>query len=105
MPTYTYECPACGHAFDEFQSMSDRPLKTCPACKKRRLRRLIGSGAGIVFKGSGFYITDYKKGGKGGPSRDGKAEGAPKSESKSESKKPESKSSDTKPTTPKNADT
>lgn len=61
MPTYEYECEACNHTFEEFQSMSDQPLKTCPACKKRKLIRLIGAGAGIIFKGSGFYETDYKR--------------------------------------------
>ncbi len=61
MPTYEYECDACGHAFEEFQSMSDKPLKKCPKCKKQKLQRLIGSGAGIIFKGSGFYETDYKR--------------------------------------------
>ena len=60
MPTYEYECTSCGHTFDAFQKMSDSPLTTCPKCKKG-LRRLISSGAGIIFKGSGFYATDYKK--------------------------------------------
>jgi len=61
MPTYQYECDACGHAFEELQSMTDAKLKKCPKCKKLKLSRLIGSGAGMIFKGSGFYETDYKK--------------------------------------------
>ena len=60
MPTYEYECEACGHAFELFQPIGSAPRKTCPECKKRRVRRLIGSGAGIIFKGSGFYETDYR---------------------------------------------
>jgi putative FmdB family regulatory protein len=60
MPTYDYECDACGHAFEEFQSMLDKPFKKCPKCKKSKLRRLIGTGAAIIFKGSGFYQTDYR---------------------------------------------
>src|SRR5437763_9152557 len=60
MPTYEYVCDACGHQFDEIQSFSEAPLKKCPACKKNKLRRLFGSGAGIIFKGSGFYETDYR---------------------------------------------
>lgn len=60
MPTYEYVCPKCQHAFEAFQSMSDAPLATCPKCKKRGLKRLIGGGAGLIFKGTGFYITDYK---------------------------------------------
>src|SRR6266545_232210 len=60
MPTYEYECDACNHNFDEFQSMSDKPLKKCPKCGKRKLRRLFGGGAAILFKGSGFYQTDYR---------------------------------------------
>lgn len=60
MPTYDYECDACSHAFEEFQSMLDKPLKKCPKCKKPKLRRLIGTGAAILFKGSGFYQTDYR---------------------------------------------
>src|SRR5271163_1702862 len=60
MPTYEYVCEACGHKFDEIQSFSEAPLKKCPECKKNKLRRLFGSGAGIIFKGSGFYETDYR---------------------------------------------
>ncbi len=60
MPTYQYECGSCGHAFEILQSMSDNRLKKCPKCKKQKLERLIGTGSGIIFKGSGFYQTDYK---------------------------------------------
>src|ERR1700730_4370732 len=60
MPTYDYECDGCGHKFEEFQSMMDKVLKKCPACKKPKLRRLLGTGAAIIFKGSGFYQTDYR---------------------------------------------
>lgn len=59
MPTYQYECQKCRHNFEKFQSMKDRPLTTCPKCKGR-VKRLIGGGAGIIFKGSGFYTTDYR---------------------------------------------
>ena len=75
MPTYEYACPKCGHQFEQFQSMRDEPLKKCPKCKKTGVKRLLGSGAGLIFKGSGFYITDYKNksGGKkeGGESKSG----------------------------------
>src|SRR5947209_357393 len=60
MPTYDYSCDACGHRFEELQSFSEAPLKKCPQCKKNKLRRLIGTGAAILFKGSGFYQTDYR---------------------------------------------
>ncbi len=60
MPTYEYHCDACDHNFDEFQSMSEAPLKRCPQCKKPKLRRVFGTGAAILFKGSGFYETDYR---------------------------------------------
>jgi putative FmdB family regulatory protein len=60
MPTYDYECEACGHRFELFQSISADPEKKCPECKKLKLRRLIGTGAAVVFKGSGFYQTDYR---------------------------------------------
>jgi putative FmdB family regulatory protein len=61
MPTYEYECRACGHAFEELQGMTDAKLTKCPKCHKNKLSRLIGSGSGMIFKGSGFYETDYKK--------------------------------------------
>lgn len=60
MPTYEYVCDACEHEFEEFQSMSAKPLKKCPSCAKPKLRRKIGTGAGIIFKGGGFYETDYR---------------------------------------------
>ena len=60
MPTYDYVCDACEHAFEEFQSMSAKVLRKCPECGKLKLRRLIGTGAGVIFKGSGFYETDYR---------------------------------------------
>ena len=60
MPTYDYKCEACGHAFEHFQSMTSDPLRKCPKCGKMKVKRLIGTGAGLIFKGSGFYITDYR---------------------------------------------
>jgi putative FmdB family regulatory protein len=60
MPTYEYKCDACGHEFEKFQPMTAAALKKCPQCGKSRLRRLIGTGAGLIFKGSGFYTTDYR---------------------------------------------
>ena len=59
MPTYSYECTTCDHKFDEFQKMTDEPLKECPKCKGE-VKRLIGAGMGILFKGTGFYTTDYR---------------------------------------------
>ncbi len=71
MPTYEYACDSCGHRFDVFQAMKDEPLKECVKCGKE-VRRLIGSGAGIIFKGSGFYVNDYKNaGGRGVSSKSG----------------------------------
>ncbi len=60
MPTYDYECESCGHQFEQFQSITARPTRKCPECGKMKLRRLIGAGAGVIFKGSGFYQTDYR---------------------------------------------
>ncbi len=89
MPTYGYACENCGHEFDEFQSITAEPLKKCPACKKMRLKRLIGTGSAIIFKGSGFYATDY---------RSDSYKNAAKSESGSASTKPTEKK-ETKPET------
>lgn len=60
MPTYDYQCSACEHAFEAFHSITAQPLKKCPSCGKNKLRRLIGTGAALLFKGDGFYITDYR---------------------------------------------
>jgi len=60
MPTYAYQCRDCGYYFEEFQTMTEEPLIQCPKCGKRRLQRLIGPGNGFIFKGSGFYATDYR---------------------------------------------
>ena len=60
MPTYEYLCESCGHEFEQFQSITARPLRKCPKCGKANLKRLIGCGSGVIFKGSGFYQTDYR---------------------------------------------
>ncbi len=60
MPTYEYVCQACGHQFEEFQSITAAAIRKCPSCRKLKAKRLIGTGAGIIFKGSGFYCTDYR---------------------------------------------
>jgi putative FmdB family regulatory protein len=60
MPTYEYVCDACGHEFEEFESIKAAPQRICPQCKEEKLRRKIGAGAAILFKGSGFYQTDYR---------------------------------------------
>lgn len=83
MPTYEYACASCGHGFEVFQSMTDRTLRKCPKCGRRKLERMIGAGAGIIFKGSGFYQTDYR-------SKDYK-EKAEKEKPKPKKEKPEPK--------------
>jgi putative FmdB family regulatory protein len=60
MPTYEYICENCEHRFEQFQAITARPLRKCPQCGKRKLKRLLGCGAGVIFKGSGFYQTDYR---------------------------------------------
>lgn len=60
MPTYEYRCDNCGHELEAFQSITAKPLKKCPECGKSKLQRLLGTGAGLIFKGSGFYETDYR---------------------------------------------
>jgi putative FmdB family regulatory protein len=89
MPTYGYACENCGHEFDEFQSITAQPLRKCPSCGKLRLKRLIGTGSAIIFKGSGFYQTDYRSDNyKTGAKKESgtPAKSADKKETKSESK-------------------
>ncbi len=86
MPTYDYICNNCGHEFETYQSMKDDKLTVCPSCGKESLKRLIGSGSGLIFKGSGFYLTDYKT--KSGESSNSKTV-------TSDSKKPESATAST----------
>jgi putative FmdB family regulatory protein len=89
MPTYDYVCDGCKHTFELFQSIKDDAKKKCPKCKKSKLRRLIGAGAAIMFKGSGFYKTDYRS--------DSYKKSAAADSKPSESKPAESKSSESKP--------
>jgi putative FmdB family regulatory protein len=86
MPTYEYECPKCGHRFEKFQAISDKPVRTCPKCRGRKVRRLIGTGAGILFKGSGFYKTDYRS---EAYSKAAKADAAAPADAPKAEKKPE----------------
>lgn len=97
MPTYDYECDGCGHEFELFQSIVDPVKRKCPECKKLKLRRLFGTGAAVVFKGSGFYETDYR-------SASYKKGAADAKKSAEKSKKPDSKSSDSKSSKPKKTD-
>jgi putative FmdB family regulatory protein len=107
MPTYEYQCTACGHAFEKFQSIKAAPIKKCPQCGKSRVKRLIGMGAGLLFKGSGFYITDYRgdsyskaakadaaptTSGESKPPAATDAPATPKADSKAEAKSAETKS-------------
>ena len=88
MPTYDYVCEACKHTWEEFKPITAEPTKKCPKCKKAKARRQIGPGAGIIFKGSGFYQTDYRS-----DSYKKSADADSKSSSSSESKSSDSKSS------------
>lgn len=104
MPTYDYECDACSHRFELYQSISAEPEKKCPSCKKKKLRRLIGTGAAIVFKGSGFYQTDYrsdsyKKSAAADSTKTSTSTTDSKSETKSSSDKPSAPASAEKPST------
>jgi len=122
MPTYDYQCDACDHKFELFQSISEPVKKKCPACGKSKLRRLFGTGAAIVFKGSGFYQTDYRSeaykkakkadsgssdsgssdsGSSGGGSSDAGKSATKSAEGNSGAKSNESSSSSTKKTPPK----
>lgn len=95
MPTYDYVCSECGYQFEKFQSITAGVLKKCPECGKMKLQRLIGTGSGIIFKGSGFYETDYRKK-EGGSSASSNSTAKTDTESKS-SDKTEAKSTDSKP--------
>ena len=103
MPTYDYQCSACKHKWEEFQSIKAPPTKKCPECKKAKAERLIGTGAGIIFKGSGFYQTDYRS---SAYSKAAEADKSAQSEaSKSDSSsKSESKPAESKSKTPKSTD-
>jgi len=97
MPTYEYICESCGCEFERFQSITARPLRKCPECGKSALKRLVGAGAGIIFKGSGFYQTDYrsesyKEGEKSEKKAAETAKSKDKSKDKSKSKTKDSKS-------------
>jgi putative FmdB family regulatory protein len=97
MPTYDYRCDNCGHELEAFQSITAKPLRKCPDCGKLKLKRLLGTGAGLIFKGSGFYETDYRS----DSYKKGAESEKPKSDTKKETK-PETKKADTK-ATPKTA--
>ena len=93
MPTYDYECKACDHRWELFQSIKAKPIRKCPECGKLKANRIIGAGAGIIFKGSGFYETDYRSSSyKEGAAADKKSRESSKSDSakKSDSKKSDS---------------
>jgi putative FmdB family regulatory protein len=100
MPTYDYECDACKHKFEVFQTFSEGVLEKCPKCKRKKLRRLFGAGAAVMFKGSGFYQTDYRSESykKSAEADKKSSEPAPVAESKSESKPAETKPAETKST-------
>jgi len=93
MPTYEYRCSECGYQFEEFQSIKADPLTTCPTCNAESLKRLLGAGAGLIFKGNGFYITDYKKNGNGQDQKTSTTEKKESSGSTSTSKDNTTKSS------------
>ena len=93
MPTYDYVCSECGHRFERFQRMSDGSLRKCPECGKLRLKRLMSSGVGVIFKGSGFYETDYKRKSPNGTARRSPSTSSTPSESTS---KADSSTSDAK---------
>jgi putative FmdB family regulatory protein len=86
MPTYDYKCAACGHRFEAFQSITADALAKCPECGKKRLERLIGAGAAVIFKGSGFYQTDYKQPAGGPKADDTKTDAAKSGTAKTDAK-------------------
>lgn len=97
MPTYDYVCDACEHAFEEFQSMTAKVLRKCPECGKPKLRRLIGTGAGVIFKGGGFYETDYRSDSYQKDAKADKPAETQPDDKPSDSGKPETSTADSKP--------
>ena len=93
MPTYQYQCKNCGHELEELQSMTEPPLVRCPNCKNDTLVRVISSGSGLIFKGSGFYLTDYKKSGSSEEPKPAKKKEEKKTDSSPPPTPPESKPS------------
>ena len=91
MPIYEYRCKNCGHEFDELQSIKEKPLIKCPNCSKDALARLIGTGSSVIFKGSGFYQTDYKKTSSATPSKSSSYDSNDKSKTETKSANPENK--------------
>ncbi|HTX99109.1 MAG TPA: zinc ribbon domain-containing protein [Bacteroidota bacterium] len=87
MPTYQYQCTKCGHTLEELQSISEPPLVHCPNCQTDSLVRIIGGGTGLIFKGSGFYLTDYKKSSSKGSEGGKKDKGKTSSDAGSDVKK------------------
>jgi len=85
MPTYEYKCDNCGHIMEAYQSIKDKPFRKCPECGKNTLKRLLGAGSALIFKGSGFYCTDYRKSGSGSSSSSSSSKSDSKSESSSSS--------------------
>lgn len=83
MPTYDYNCKSCGYIFEEFQSITADPLVVCPRCAQPSLKRILAGGSGMIFKGSGFYLTDYKR--SGGDGSAGKPKGSKASDTKASS--------------------
>ena len=99
MPTYDYECSACGHTWEMFQQITEGAKRRCPECGRLKARRLIGTGAAVLFRGAGFYETDYRsaeykkqaKADKEPPAKDAKSSSDSSSSKKTEAKKPQSK--------------
>lgn len=98
MPTYDYACGACGHRFERMQPILSAPLRSCPKCKRRKVKRLIGGGGGLLFKGSGFYITDYRS---KGYAEKAKADAPPEKPKPEKPKEVPKDKAEAKPATPK----
>ncbi len=99
MPTYDYKCSACEHTFDELQKFSDPPLTKCPKCKKNKLERLFGGGGAIIFKGGGFYETDYRRAGEKGDAAEKSGDEKGKTETKETKTETPSPAADSTPKT------